>query len=206
MNGYGHQPTGTFHGYWLGGAMLHNILTQIRPELLSWAAATTELFFCNHLPNKLRGVHHSFAFCCPTFPLSPQRSLAVLARHGVGIAASLESTVGSLPGGPPSRSGPEVKTRPSSLGLTLGGFAGGESLTWGRHGQKPAARVPIIHWLLEASPYLHLRDLGMLRGIGNICFSVFSWLSLLPAQAAASCAKSSVFVKWSRRKRRGRFL
>lgn len=64
----------------------------------------------------------------------------------------------------------------------------------------------IIQWLLEASPYVHLRDSGMLTGIGNTCFPVFSWLSLLPAQSAASCAKSSVFVKWSRRKRRGRFL
>lgn len=115
MNGYGHQPTGTFHGHWPGGAMLHNILMQIRPELLSWAAATTELFFCKHLPNKLRGVHHSFAFCCPTFPLSPQRSLAVLARHGVGIAASLESTASSLPGGLPPGQGLKSRQDPVPL-------------------------------------------------------------------------------------------
>lgn len=110
------------------------------------------------------------------------------------------------PWGLPSRSGPEVKTRPSSLGLTLGGFAGGgkshlgspwPEASWTSAGHSLA---PGGESLLPPEGLGDAQQASEMPASPSSPGSVFSRL-----RHRASCAKLSALVQWSRRKRRGGF-
>lgn len=91
-------------------------------------------------------MHRGFAFVLLDFPSYPSTCSSCVRTACGGWSVSLESTAGLSP----RTSLQDAKTRPVSFGLSPGGFAGGESHL-GLGGQEPAGRVPLTHWLLEAS-------------------------------------------------------